>query len=311
MNKKVNFDLISIVGPTASGKTDLAIKLAQKFNGEIISADSMQIYKEFNVFTAKPTDEELGKVPHHLINVVSIKDEFSVADFVKSAEKCVEKIRNAKKLPVLVGGTGLYVDSLLNNIDFEEKSFKNNSLRIKLQSLENSELMKRLLLVDKMSAEKIHINDKKRLVRALEFFYTAGYPISKQVINSRNSLPKYNVFKIGLNFRDRKILHQRINSRVEKMFDLGAINEVRQATGLNPSKTAECAIGYKEILDYIQGKCTLEEAKEKLKSATRQYAKRQLTWFRRDKNINWIYVDDFENENDIKIYAEKLIENFN
>lgn len=305
--------IISIVGPTASGKTKLSIALAEKFNGEIISADSMQVYKEFNILSAKPSEEDLCKIPHHLIDILSVNEVFSVAEFVKLARECISNISGREKLPFLVGGTGLYLDSLIRNIDYECSSvdIEQNEEINKLKSLSNSELMDILLEVDRKTAEKIHINDTKRLLRAVEFFYTMGYPISKQVENSLKAERLYDVCKIGLNFSSRELLYNQINLRVDEMFKDGIVREVKNIqSNYKPSKTAQAAIGYKELLDYINSKESLESTCEKLKMVTRRYAKRQLTWFRRDKEINWINIDNFEDFSEVICYAESIIKKF-
>lgn len=309
--KKNLIPLVSIVGPTASGKTELAVDLALKFGGKIISADSMQIYKEFEISTAKPTLSQQKKIKHHLINILHVNEEFSVAQYTKLAKKAVENIWNCGKLPFLVGGTGLYIDSLIKNIKFENKITSNENIRKELEGKSNSELFEILKKIDPKSAQCIHINNKKRIIRAIEFFYTSGYPISIQVKNSKNNISPYTVCKIGLNFRDREILYNRINSRTEKMFELGLLDEVKNiSSSMNLSKTAAGAIGYKEVLDFIRGKIDLKTAKENLKKATRNYAKRQITWFKRDPEINWIYIDEFKNYSDILNKTEKIIKKF-
>lgn len=304
--------LVSIVGPTASGKTELAVDLALKFGGEIISADSMQIYKEFEISTAKPTLAQRQKIKHHLIDILHVNEEFSVAQYMGLAKKAVNDVWNRGKLPFLVGGTGLYVDSLIKNIKFENKITSNENIRSKLEEKSNSELFEILNKIDPESAQGIHINNRKRIIRAIEFFYTSGYPISMQVKNSKNNISPYKVCKIGLNFKDRKLLYNRINLRVEKMFKLGLIEEVKNisSNNINLSKTAAGAIGYKEILEYIKGETDLISAKETLKKATRNYAKRQITWFKRDTEINWLYIDDFKDYSKILNTAEKIIKKF-
>ncbi len=312
MNTEKNLiPIVSIVGPTASGKTELTIDLALKFSGEIISADSMQIYKEFEISTAKPTLSQRNKVKHHIIDILHVNEEFSVANYTKLAKTAAQNIYNRGKLPFLVGGTGLYIDSFLKNIEFENKITPDKKIRKELEKKSSPELLEILKKIDPQSAQNIHVNNKKRLIRAIEFFYTSGYPISIQVKNSKNKISPYKVCKIGLNFRNREILYNRINLRVEKMFEHGLLNEVKTIfSSMNLSKTAAVAIGYKEILGHVNGKTNLDEAKENLKKATRNYAKRQITWFKRDLEINWIYVDDFENYSDILNKAEKIIKKF-
>ena len=304
---KNKFDLISIVGPTATGKTKLAIKLAKIFSGEIISADSMQIYKEFDILSAAPSEEEMKFVVHHLIKCIPISEEFSVAEFTKKADEALNYVVSNGHVPILVGGTGLYVDSFLKGIDFSDSNAYNIEKRAKLEACPNEKLMEILSEIDEVSAIKIHINDKKRLVRAIEFFYSEGYPISEHDMASRMVSPKYNAFKIGLTFKDRDKLYKLINKRVDVMFKSGILEEVKRVSGEKISKTASAAIGYKELLPYINSDCTLLEAQENLKRATRRYAKRQLTWFRRDKEINWINIDDFENFDEVVNFAVDLL----
>lgn len=305
-----NFDLITVVGPTASGKTALATEIAKAFSGEIISADSMQIYKEFDILSAKPSKKEMAKAKHHLIGFLPVSEEYSAAEFTRDADRVFEEIKKRRNIPIIAGGTGLYVDSFLKGINFSEKKSVNFQKRAELQKYSNETLLKMLSEIDKESANKIHLNDTKRLIRAIEFFYSEGYAISEHDKNSKLIPPKYKALKLGLNFRNREILYSRINKRVDIMFESGILEEVERISKQNVSKTASAAIGYKEILPYINGECTLEEAKNNLKQATRRYAKRQLTWFRRDKEINWIYIDNFENFNEVLEYAKKLIINF-
>ena len=305
-----NFDLITVVGPTASGKTALAVEIAKTFSGEIMSADSMQIYKEFNILSAKPSYEELSQVRHHLVGFVPVLQEYSTAEFTRDAEKELIEIRNRGNVPIMVGGTGLYIDSFLKGIDFSGEKPIDNDKRAELKKYSNEMLMKMLSEIDQKSANKIHINDTKRLIRAIEFFCSEGYPISKHDENSKLVPTKYRAFKLGLNFRNRDILYDRINRRVDLMFEKGIVDEVRKISKMNVSKTASAAIGYKEILPYINSKCTVDEAKNDLKQATRRYAKRQLTWFRRDKEINWIYIDDFKDFDEISEFAKNLIKKY-
>ncbi len=300
--------LVSIVGPTASGKTEFAVNLALKYNGEIISGDSMQIYKEFNILSAKPSYEQLNKVPHHLVNILSVREEFSVAKFKEYAENSINDIISRNKIPFLVGGTGLYIDALIKNIGFESRR-SSGDCNTDLSNFSNDELMQILKKIDPVSAEKIHINDKKRLMRAAEFFYSFGYPISLQNMKSKLATPKYKICKIGLNYKNRDLLYDKINNRVDAMFRNNIEAEVRKIFDIGLSKTAAFAIGYKELVPYILGKCTKEEAIYNLKQATRRYAKRQLTWFRKDKEINWIYVDDFNNFEEFIQQGEEIIDN--
>lgn len=309
VNEKI--PIISIVGPTASGKTDLSINLALKLDTEIISADSMQIYKEFNILSAKPEKEKLSLVKHHLIDFLSVSEEFSVSKFISLSEKYINEIYSQGKIPILVGGTGLYVDSLLKGLKFESKKNIENSEAIKsLDNLSSEELFKILEKIDPVSSEKIHINNVKRLKRAIEFFYQEGYPISCQVENSKKIISPYNVCRIGLNFESRDILYDRINKRVDEMFESGIEEEVKLISKLKLSKTSSMAIGYKEVLPYVLGNCSKEEAKEELKKATRRYAKRQLTWFKKNLDINWIYVDKCTDTSEVIEKSFEIVDKF-
>ena len=309
VNEKIS--IISIVGPTASGKTDLSINLALKLDTEIISADSMQIYKEFNILSAKPEKEKLSLVKHHLIDFLSVSEEFSVSKFISLSEKCINEIYSQGKIPILVGGTGLYVDSLLKGLKFESKKNIENSEAIKsLDNLSGEELFKILEKIDPVSSEKIHINNVKRLKRAIEFFYQEGYPISCQVENSKKIISPYNVCRIGLNFESRDILYDRINKRIDEMFESGIEEEVKLISKLKLSKTSSMAIGYKEVLPYVLGNCSKEEAKEELKKATRRYAKRQLTWFKKNLDINWIYVDKCTDTSEVIEKSFEIVDKF-
>ncbi len=292
--------VVSIVGPTASGKTEMSIAVAKKFNGEVISADSMQIYKEMNIATAKPDKKEMQGIAHHLIDFIEPEKEYSVAQFVKDAKEKIKDIANRGKLPVIAGGTGLYVNSLLNNIQFNEYGV-DYKLRERLLQKGDEELLEKLKSVDfptyeKLSPERNH----KRIVRALEIYYQTGKPKSVIDKESLSIESPYDAIKIGLTARDREYIYDRINIRVDLMVEKGILNEAKYLLGKKLSSTASKAIGYKEFIPYFNGEKTLEECKEILKRETRRYAKRQLTWFRRDKEINWLEID--------KLSPEELIE---
>ncbi|BED92634.1 MAG: tRNA (adenosine(37)-N6)-dimethylallyltransferase [Candidatus Paraimprobicoccus trichonymphae] len=282
--------IICVVGPTAVGKTKLSLKLAEKLDGEIISADSMQIYKEFNIISNK---SDL-KIKQYFVDFVSIEKEFSVAEYVKLGGECIREVNNKNKIPIICGGTGLYVDSLLNNINF--LSFKlDMELGKKLFKLDNLELFEKLKKVDFEISQKININDKKRLSRALEFYISNNFPISEHIKNSKKNKPNYDITKIGLNYENRDALYEIINKRTDEMFKEGIVNEIKSLKNKKISKTAEAAIGYKEILSYINEEVDLETCKKKIKQNTRRYAKRQITWFKKDKNIKWFYLGKYSN----------------
>lgn len=283
--------IISVVGPTASGKTALSIEIAKKYNGEIISADSMQIYRGMDIATAKPTKEEMQGIVHHLIDNVNPEDEYSVAQYVKDARNTILDIDSRGKTPILVGGTGLYVNSLLDNVQFSESPI-DEELRQKLNSQSTEELLPILYDVDSESYEKLSIEkNHKRIVRALEIYYQTGKP--KSVVDKEaKSVPSpYDAIKIGLNANDRQFLYDRINTRVDLMIDMGLLDEAKKFLSKNLSSTASKAIGYKEFIPYFNGESSLEDCKNLLKMETRRYAKRQITWFKRDKEIHWFSID--------------------
>ena len=304
--------LISVVGPTASGKTALAVELAKKYNGEIISADSMQIYKGMNIATAKPTDEEKQGIPHHLTDFLPSDKTYSVADFADEAGCCIEDIVSRGKMPIIAGGTGLYVDSLLNGVSFEKQE-RNEEISNELFALYQQNgidyLLNMLGEFDGESAENLREQrNVKRIIRAIEFYKTSGITISEHNRNSKLQDSPYSPIKIGLKFEDRQKLYDRINLRVDIMLENGLVDEAREVLSSSLSSTSKMAIGYKELIPYFSDERSLDECVEILKRETRRYAKRQLTWFNRDKNINWILVDKFKCFDDILNYAETIID---
>ncbi len=299
MNKQT---VIVVVGPTASGKTSLAIELAKKLGGEIVSADSMQVYKHMNIATAKPTAEEMQGIKHHLIDFLEPCEAFSVAAYKELALLKIKDIFSRGKQPIVAGGTGFYVDTLIKNTSFFdfEKSEIRSTLEKRLQSEGIEVLFEELRKVDPESAEKLHINDTKRILRALEVYNATGKTISLQTELSHKNESEYNWIVIGLTAENRDILYERINLRVDLMIKNGLLKEAVEFFESKQSTTSSQAIGYKELKPYLDGELSLEEATENLKRETRRYAKRQLTWFRRNKNINWIEID--------KINPEELTE---
>ena len=304
--------IIVIVGPTASGKTALSVLLAKKFDFEIVSFDSMQVYKELSVSTAKPDVAEMDGVPHHLIDNLSVSENFSVATFCEMAKSAVKDIISRNKIPLFVGGTGLYIDSFVNNINFENID-KNDEVREKINNLEKEigtdGLYKRLIEVDNKAAENIHPNNIKRVKRALEIYYSSGVTKTEQDENSMKNSSPYKPLFIGINYKNRENLYNRINLRVDKMIENGLVNEAKEFYKLPFSKTASQAIGCKELKPFIDGEKSLDECVEKLKQETRRYAKRQITWFKRNKEINWYYPDE-QNYDIIVNSCISLIENF-
>ncbi len=285
--------VVVVAGPTASGKTSLAIDIAEKFDGEIVSADSMQIYKKMNIATAKPTEYELSQAKHHLIGIIDPDEEFSVAMYKEKAISAIKDIISRGKLPVVAGGTGLYIDTLINNTTFLD--YGKTDIREKLEKEAEEKgikfLYERLRDIDPETYSRLHINDRKRIIRALELYYATGRTISEQDELSHLNESEFEWCVIGLTAKDRQFLYDRINLRVDKMLDEGLIEEAEDFFASDISNTAKQAIGYKELKPYFDGYVTLDEATEKLKMETRRYAKRQLTWFRRNKEINWIEID--------------------
>ncbi|MBQ3573000.1 MAG: tRNA (adenosine(37)-N6)-dimethylallyltransferase MiaA [Clostridia bacterium] len=283
--------IVCIVGPTASGKTAHAIDVARKNDGEIVSCDSMQIYKYMDIGTAKPTQEERQAVPHHMIDFADPNEDYSVADFVIKARLCIDDIISRGKLPVLCGGTGLYIDSVVNQIEYP-KEMRDDEYRAELWKVAESEgnevLHNMLREIDEVAAENIHPNNTKRVIRALEICKTSGMT-KTEADKLAVATPVYDAEMIGLNM-DRARLYDRINRRVDMMIEEGLLDEVKRLIdmGVRRNSTAMQAIGYKELLLYIDGKCSLDESVEKIKQESRRYAKRQLTWFKRNKNIVWI-----------------------
>lgn len=285
--------IICVVGATASGKTDLAVKLAKAVDGEIISADSMQVYKNMPIATAVATKEEQDGVVHHLVEFLDADQTFSVADFVERAKVLIDEITARGRVPIVAGGTGLFVDSLVKNISFSEVG-SNAEIRNELAEKSNEELYERLLKLDPNAAENIHPNNRKRVIRALELCMS-GTSKTEQNENSMLIDSPYDALYIGIGYKDRQKLYDRINKRVDLMLEAGLENEARQMLG-KQGLTARQAIGHKELQPYIDGKITLDEATENLKRETRRYAKRQLTWFRRNENINWLYADEMSRD---------------
>lgn len=295
--------VIVICGPTASGKTALSINLAQKINGEIISADSMQIYKDMNIGTAKPTIEEMKNIKHYLIDCVSPSVRYSVADFKKDASSAIEKILESNKTPIVVGGTGLYVDSLVYGIDYNEMN-TDLKYRAELEKIAEEDgldcvynLAKK---IDSNAMEKISRNDKKRIFRVLEIYKSTGKTKTELEIESRKKGVKYD-FKIFAINMERSILYERINKRVDLMIEKGLIDEVKQLIEkYNEIPTAMQGLGYKEVVEYFNNKYSKEEMIEKIKMESRRYAKRQITWFKRNKQIKWLNaLDGIDKNTDI------------
>ena len=282
--------IIVVAGPTASGKTGLAVEIARAVSGEVISADSMQVYKGISIASAAPTQKEMQGVAHHLVEFLDQSENFSVSDFCRLAREKISEISARGNVPVIAGGTGLFIDSLVDNINFTEAE-TDFELREALMQKDGDELYSTLLEVDKEAAEKIHKNNKKRVVRALEIYYSSGATKTAQDINSKKEESPYEVLYFVIGFKSREMLYERINRRVDLMVVAGLVDEARKNL-LKKKATSAQAIGHKELQPYFSGEKSLGQALDDLKRETRRYAKRQITWFKRRKNAIWLYADE-------------------
>jgi len=305
--------MIILTGPTAAGKTELSIKLAEAGGGEVISADSMQVYKKMNIGTAKIMPEEMDGIPHYLVDELEPDEEFHVVRFQQMAKRAAEKIYEKGKIPIVVGGTGFYIQALLYDIDFSEED-ADRGYRDRLKKLAeekgNGYLHRMLAEVDPESAQAVHENNIKRVIRALEFYEKTGTKISMHNEQERTKESRYNFVYFVLT-HERKILYDRINQRVDRMIEAGLIDEVRQLAceGYTKDMVSMQGIGYKEVFDYLEGKQDLAETAERIKKDTRHFAKRQLTWFRREKEVTMINRQDYRMEDEILAFMlEKIRE---
>lgn len=296
-------NIVIVAGPTASGKTAVGVEIAKTLTGEIISADSMQIYKYMNIGSAKPSQTEMQGIPHHLIDIISPQEDFSVALFRGMAGNRIDEIIDRNKLPIIVGGTGLYINSLTYNLDFTETSI-DVEYRAYLTNIAetkgNDYLHKMLENIDIKTYQRLFPNDVKRIIRALEIYKNTGKTMSEHQSEAKQKSTEYNIAYIGLTM-DRQKLYDRINNRVDRMFDNGIIDEVKKLKemGYSRNMTSMQGIGYKEIFDYLEGTSSIEELKNIIKQGSRNYAKRQLTWFRRDERIYWVDIDKFKDFNSV------------
>lgn len=296
-------ELVILTGPTAVGKTDISIELAKRIDGEIISADSVQVYKGMDIGSAKITKEEMDGVPHYLIDVLEPTEEFNVHIFKNLAQKAIKDIQNKGKIPIIVGGTGFYIQAVLYDIDFDTTE-DDHTYRKQLEAIAkekgNKYLHDRLKEVDPDSANVIHFNNVKRVIRALEYYHDTGRTISSHNTSQRSNTSPYNFVYFVLNDK-REFLYDRINKRVDVMLENGLIDEVKGLlkSGCKKEMVSMQGIGYKEVVDYIENNFSLEELSERIKKNTRHFAKRQLTWFRREKNVTMINIDelDYDREN--------------
>ena len=290
--------VIAVVGPTASGKSALALALAQHFGGEIVSCDSMQIYRHMDIGTAKASEEERSLVPHHLIDVAEPSENWSLAEFAAAAHEAVLQVAQKGKLPILCGGTGLYLDNILFDTVLSEAP-ADSAYRDSLSAKSNEELHAMLAAVDAPSAEANHPNNRRRVIRALEIYHTTGKTKTEWDRDSRVKTPRYDATVIGLRASDRELLYRRIEERVDQMVEMGLCEEVARVAP-HMGATASQAIGYKEILWGLRGEMEMAQAVEKLKIATRRYAKRQLTWFGANPDVRWIEIDGKGREEIVK-----------
>lgn len=305
----MNKPLIIIAGPTACGKTSVSVKLAKLIDGEIISADSMQVYKYMDIGTAKITPEETEGIPHYMIDELYPDEEFSVAVFQQKAKNYIEKIHAKGKIPILVGGTGFYINALIYNNDFSEE--QDTKERVELQKIYNEKgkdyIFNMLKTVDPESAEKIHPNNIKKVIRALEFYKQTGKKISQHNIEEKQREAFYDVSFFVLNM-DRNLLYNRINQRIDIMLKNGLLKEVSSLLEkYSPELVSMQGLGYKEFIPYFNNQCSLDDAIEILKRDTRHFAKRQLTWFKHQCHGTWINVDQFENSQKTAEYINKII----
>ncbi|MGN0149642.1 MAG: tRNA (adenosine(37)-N6)-dimethylallyltransferase MiaA [Clostridia bacterium] len=297
--------LVVVAGPTASGKTALAIDLAKRLNGEIVSADSMQIYKYMDIGSAKPDEEERNAVPHHLIDFLEPDEEWSVADYTEAAHRVIAEIASRGKTPVMAGGTGLYINSVVNDVSFGEID-TDYEIRAELQQLAdekgNEALIEMLREFDPVSAKRLHPNNVRRVIRAIEFYRVTGVPISRHQEMTQQTQSRYEPVMFLINW-EREVLYDRINRRVDMMIENGLLNEVKMLMDMGYTKELNSmkGIGYKELIDYFNGECSLEEAVDLIKQSSRRYAKRQLTWFRRDDRIHMLDANKNVTEEAMKI----------
>ncbi len=306
--------VIVVCGPTASGKTALAVELAKIYDGEVISADSMQIYTDMDIASAKATAEEQQGIPHHLIGFLDPSESFSVADYVKMCDECVRDILGRGKIPIICGGTGLYISSFVDNLTFDD-SEQDFAYREELRSFAkehgNGALLEQLRKVDPETAASLHENNVGRIIRALEVYKTTGHTISQAKAMSRAVPSPYEFIMLGLDFEDREVLRQRINRRVDSMIQRGLVQEAQKCFSQADRPTAAQAIGCKELYPYFRGERELADCVEELKLRTRQYAKRQLTWFRRDKRVLNIVIGKNDELSDVVNKAIALINKAN
>lgn len=307
-------NIICIAGPTASGKTALAATLAKELNGEVVSCDSMQVYRRMDIGTAKPTLEEMQGIPHHMIDVAEPWEDFSVSRYCEMAAPIVDDILSRGKTAVIAGGTGLYMDALIRGNAFAP--FPATGVRERLEAQADAEgmeaMLSRLRAVDPDAARRLHLSDRKRILRALEVYLETGETITEHNRKTQAVPPRYSPIWLGLDFARRGELYRRIDLRVGLMLEQGLVEEIRGllAEGIPERTTAMQAIGYKEFVDALDGRCTIEEAADQVCQSSRRYAKRQLTWFRRNKAIHWLIRDTGDTGREILENARRIVSDF-
>ena len=307
-------NIICIAGPTASGKTALAATLAKELNGEVVSCDSMQVYKRMDIGTAKPTLEEMQGIPHHMIDVAEPWEDFSVSRYCDMAAPIVDDIISRGKTAVIAGGTGLYMDALIRGNAFAP--FPATGVRERLEAQADAEgmeaMLSRLRAVDPDAARRLHLSARKRILRALEVYLETGETITEHNRKTQAVPPRYSPLWLGLDFARRGELYRRIDLRVGLMLEQGLVEEIREllAEGIPERATAMQAIGYKEFVDALDGRCTIEEAADQVRQSSRRYAKRQLTWFRRNKAIHWLIRDTGDTGREILENARRIVSDF-
>ena len=306
--------IICIAGPTASGKTALAVELAKELDGEVVSCDSMQVYKRMDIGTAKPTKEEMQGIVHHMIDVAEPEEDFSVSRYCEMASPIVDDILARGKTAVIAGGTGLYMDSLIRGNAFAP--FPSTGVREKLEAQADSEgmeaMLKWLQSIDPEAAGRLHLSDRKRILRALEVYLETGETITEHNRKTQAIPPRYSPLWLGLDFKDRAELYRRIDLRVGLMLEMGLVEEIQSllSSGIPEKCTAMQAIGYKEFVAALEGQCTIDQAADQVRQSSRHYAKRQLTWFRRNQNIHWLTRSRGEGGTEILEKARQVIRDF-
>ena len=306
--------IICIAGPTASGKTALAVELARELDGEVVSCDSMQVYKRMDIGTAKPTKEEMQGIVHHMIDVAEADEDFSVSRYCEMASPIVDDILARGKTAVIAGGTGLYMDSLIRGNAFAP--FPSTGVREKLEAQADREgmeaMLKWLQSIDPEAAGRLHLSDRKRILRALEVYLETGETITEHNRKTQAIPPRYNPLWLGLDFADRAELYRRIDTRVGLMLDMGLVEEIQNllSSGIPEKCTAMQAIGYKEFVAALEGQCTIAQAADQVRQSSRHYAKRQLTWFRRNQGIHWLTRTTGEGGKEILEKARQVIRDF-